>query len=46
MWFVISAERPERIAEVIAEIIEAETGLAGLPDAEAREFFVGFRVEV
>jgi DNA-binding Lrp family transcriptional regulator len=45
MWFVISAEQPERIAEVAAEI-EAETGLAVHPMPKLREFFVGFRVEV
>jgi DNA-binding Lrp family transcriptional regulator len=45
MWFVLSAERKERIAEVIAEI-ERETGLAVHPMPKLREFFVGFRVEV
>lgn len=45
MWFVISAERPERIAE-IAAAIEAETGLAVHLMPKTREFFVGFRVEV
>jgi len=45
MWFVISAERPQRIAEVIAEI-EAETGLHVYPMPKTREFFVEFRVEV
>jgi DNA-binding Lrp family transcriptional regulator len=45
MWFVISAERPERIAEVAAQI-EAETGLTVHPMPKLREFFVGFRVEV
>jgi DNA-binding Lrp family transcriptional regulator len=45
MWFVVSSERPERIAEVIAEI-EAETGLAVYPMPKEEEFFVGFKVEV
>lgn len=45
MWFVVSAERPERIAEVISEI-EAETGLKVHAMPKTREFFVGFRIEV
>ncbi len=45
MWFVISAEQPKRIGEVIAAI-EAETGLKVYPMPKSREFFVGFRVEV
>lgn len=45
MWFVVSAERPGRIDEVIAEI-ESETGLRVYPMPKTREFFVGFRVEV
>ena len=45
MWFVVSAEAPRRIAEVIAEI-EAETGLAVHAMPKVQEFFVGFRVEV
>lgn len=45
MWFVISADRKERIAEVVAEI-ETETGLDVYPMPKTREFFVGFRVEV
>jgi len=45
MWFVVSADRPERIAEVIAEI-EAETDLKVYEMPKTREFFVGFRVEV
>lgn len=45
MWFVVSAERPGRIAEVIA-VIEAETGLKVHAMPKTREFFVGFRVEV
>jgi DNA-binding Lrp family transcriptional regulator len=45
MWFVVSAESTERIAEVITKI-ERETGLAVYTMPKAREFFVGFRVEV
>jgi len=45
MWFVISTDRPERIAEVAA-IIEAETGIAVHQMPKTREFYVGFRVEV
>ncbi|WP_291859197.1 Lrp/AsnC family transcriptional regulator [Bradyrhizobium sp.] len=45
MWFVVSADDPRRIAEVIAEI-EAETGLSVHAMPKVKEFFVGFRVEV
>lgn len=45
MWFVISADRPERIAQV-AEAIESETGLKVYLMPKSREFYVGFRVEV
>jgi hypothetical protein len=45
MWFVISADRPERIRE-IAEMIQAETGIAVRQMPKTREFYVGFRVEV
>lgn len=45
IWFVIAAEDPRRIAEVIAEI-EAETGLKVYAMPKKHEFFVGFRVEV
>jgi DNA-binding Lrp family transcriptional regulator len=45
MWFVISAERSERVEEV-AGAIEAETGLAVYRMPKTREFHVGFRVEV
>ena len=45
MWFVVSAEDPRRIAQVIAEI-EAETGLKVHAMPKMHEFFVGFRVEV
>jgi len=45
MWFVVSAERPDRIDEVIAQI-EAETGLKVYPMPKTREIFVNFRVEV
>ncbi|MGE5505616.1 MAG: Lrp/AsnC family transcriptional regulator [Actinomycetota bacterium] len=44
MWFVVATERPERIAEVIAEI-EAATGLAVHDMPKVEEFFVGLRFE-
>ena len=44
MWFVVSAERPERIDETIAAI-EEETGLKVWPMPKEEEYFVGFRVE-
>jgi DNA-binding Lrp family transcriptional regulator len=45
MWFVVSAERPERISAVIAKIA-AETGIEVLAMPKLREFFIGFRLEV
>lgn len=45
MWFVVSTERPERIAEVIAAI-ESETERDVYTMPKLREFFVGFRVEL
>ena len=45
MWFVVSAERPGRIAEVIAEI-ERETGIEVLVLPKENEFFVGLRLSV
>jgi DNA-binding Lrp family transcriptional regulator len=45
MWFVLSSDRPARIAETI-EAIQVETGLKVYPMPKTREFFVGFRVEV
>jgi len=45
MWFVLSAEKQERIPEVIAEI-ERETGVEVHPMPKLREFFVEFRVKV
>ena len=45
MWFVASAEKPERIAEVIAAI-ERETGLDVLDLPKEREFFVGLRLDL
>ncbi len=44
MWFVVSAERPERIDAVMAEI-ERETSLKVWPMPKEEEYFVGFRVE-
>ena len=45
MWFVISADDPRKIQQVI-DAIEQETGLGVHAMPKAREFFVGFRVEV
>jgi DNA-binding Lrp family transcriptional regulator len=45
MWFVVSAERAERIAEVIGEI-GRETGLEVLDLPKEREFFVGLRLSL
>jgi DNA-binding Lrp family transcriptional regulator len=45
MWFVISAEDPRKVRQVIAAI-EQETGISVRAMPKAREFFVGFRVEV
>jgi hypothetical protein len=45
MWFVVSSERPQRIAEVV-DAIAAQTGLEVCRMPKLREFFVGFRVEV
>ncbi|RAU23408.1 AsnC family protein [Paramagnetospirillum kuznetsovii] len=44
MWFVVATEKPERIAEVLAEI-EARTGLAVHDMPKVEEFFVGLRFE-
>lgn len=43
MWFVLATEKPERIAELCAEI-EAVTGLRVFAFPKTREFFVEFRV--
>lgn len=45
MWFVLSVEHPDRIAEVIADI-EAETGLHVYPMPKLEEYFVEFKVSV
>jgi len=45
MWFVISADDPRKIQQVI-DGIEQETGLAVHAMPKTREFFVGFKVEV
>lgn len=45
MWFVVSAERPERIEEVIAEI-GAATGLRVYPMPKLEEYFIGLKVTV
>ncbi|MDP6690758.1 MAG: Lrp/AsnC family transcriptional regulator [Alphaproteobacteria bacterium] len=44
MWFVLATERPEQIAEVIAEI-ESETGLVVYNMPKREEFFIGLRFE-
>ena len=44
MWFVVATEKPERIAEVLAEI-EARTGIAVHDMPKVEEFFVGLRFE-
>ena len=43
MWFVVAANRPERIAEVLA-LIEAETGFPVLDMPKMQEFFIGLRI--
>jgi siroheme decarboxylase len=43
MWFVVAADRPERIAEVLA-LIEAETGFPVLDMPKMQEFFIGLRI--
>jgi siroheme decarboxylase len=45
MWFIVSAETPERIPEVIAAI-ERETDLEVLVLPKEREFFVGLRLNL
>ena len=45
MWFVVATERPERVAEVIAEI-ERATGLTVYDMPKIDEFFIGLRLEV
>ena len=44
MWFVISTEKPEQIAEVIADI-ETETGLTVINVPKQKEYFIGLRLE-
>ncbi|HLB80415.1 MAG TPA: AsnC family transcriptional regulator [Dongiaceae bacterium] len=44
MWFVVAAERPERVGEVLAEI-EAATGLAVLDLPKTEEFFLELRLD-
>ncbi len=45
MWFVVAAEQPERIAEVLCQI-EIETGLQVLSLPKLEEFFIGLKVTV
>jgi len=42
MWFVVATDRPERVAEVLAEI-ERRTGLKVYNMPKLEEFFVGLR---
>ena len=44
MWFVIAAERPARIAEVIRDI-ESSTGLAVLDFPKEEEYFIGLHLD-
>lgn len=44
MWFVLATERPERIAEVIADI-ERLTGLAVYNMPKSQEYYVGLQLE-
>jgi DNA-binding Lrp family transcriptional regulator len=44
MWFVVAAERPERIGEVLAAI-ERRTGLKVYDMPRLEEFYVGLRLE-
>ncbi len=43
MWFVVATERPERVAEVLANI-EAATGLTVIDLPKEEEFFLGLRL--
>lgn len=45
MWFVVAAERPERIAAVLDEI-RAATALAVYDMPKIEEFFIGLRLAV
>jgi len=45
MWFVVAAERPGRIAEVLDEI-RAATGLVVYDMPKIEEFFIGLRLAV
>jgi DNA-binding Lrp family transcriptional regulator len=43
MWFVVATERPERMAQVLAEIRQA-TGLSVLDLPKVEEFFLNLRL--
>lgn len=43
LWFVLAAESPDRIGEVV-HAIEQETGYPVIALPKLREFFIGFRV--
>ena len=44
MWFVVATERPERVAEVLAEISRA-SGLEVLDLPKEEEFFLELRLQ-
>jgi len=43
MWFVLATETPEGI-DIVADTIEAETGIKVFRFPKLQEFFIGFRV--
>jgi len=45
MWFVVAAEHPERVAQVLDEI-RAATGLVVYDMPKIEEFFIGLRLAV
>jgi hypothetical protein len=45
MWFVVAAERPARVAAVLADIA-LRTGLDVLDLPKEEEFFIGLRLDV
>ena len=45
MWFVVAAERPERVREVLRAIND-ETGLAVYDMPKIEEYFIGLRFEL
>jgi DNA-binding Lrp family transcriptional regulator len=45
MWFVIAAERPDQIGEVLTKI-KTESGIEPYAFPKLEEYFVGLRIEV